>query len=46
MLFHDLGNVYKDVGDISFRFHQNNNQDFNYAVQAAGFGIRYRTPVS
>ena len=45
VLFHDLGNVYKDVGDISFRFHQNNNQDFNYAVQAAGFGIRYRTPV-
>ena len=45
VLFHDMGNVYVDVRDISFRFRQNNIQDFNYMVQAAGFGIRYRTPV-
>ncbi len=40
-----MGNVYQSLGDISFRFHQNNPQDFNYMVQAVGFGIRYRTPV-
>jgi outer membrane protein insertion porin family len=45
VLFHDMGNVYQSLSDLSFRFHQNNNQDFNYMVQAVGFGIRYRTPV-
>jgi outer membrane protein insertion porin family len=45
VLFHDMGNVYSSVNDISFRFHQKNQQDFNYMVQAVGFGVRYRTPV-
>jgi outer membrane protein assembly complex protein YaeT len=45
VLFHDMGNVYKDLGSISFRVHQRDIQDFNYMVHAAGFGIRYRTPV-
>ena len=45
VLFHDLGNVYSSLGDISFRFTQKNQQDFNYAVQDVGFGIRYKTPV-
>jgi outer membrane protein insertion porin family len=45
VLFHDMGNVFSSVGNISFRFHQNNAQDFNYMVHAAGFGVRYRTPV-
>lgn len=45
VFFHDLGNVYTDLTDISFRFKQKNLQDFNYAVQDAGFGIRYKTPV-
>ena len=45
VLFHDIGNVYADVRDINFRFHQLNNQDFDYLVQGIGFGIRYRTPV-
>lgn len=45
VLFHDMGNVYSSVGNISFRFHQRDRQDFDYAVQAVGFGIRYRTPV-
>jgi outer membrane protein assembly factor BamA len=45
VLFHDMGNVYTDVGSISFRVHQNNIQDFNYMVHAAGIGLRYRTPV-
>jgi len=45
VFFHDMGNVYQSLSDISFRFHQDNRQDFNYTVQAVGFGVRYRTPV-
>ncbi len=45
VLFHDMGNVYSTLSDISFRFRQSNPQDFNYAVHAVGFGVRYRTPV-
>jgi outer membrane protein insertion porin family len=44
VLFHDLGNVYSSVDSISFRFRQKNLEDFDYAVQAVGFGIRIRTP--
>lgn len=45
VLFHDIGNVYDKISDISFRFRQRDKQDFDYAVQAVGFGIRYRTPI-
>jgi outer membrane protein assembly complex protein YaeT len=45
VLFHDFGNIYKDVGSITFRVHQRDVQDFNYMVHAAGVGIRYNTPV-
>jgi len=45
VLFNDLGNVYSDVNKISLRFRQRDLQDFNYAVQGFGFGIRYRTPI-
>ncbi len=45
VLFHDAGNVYRSIGDISVRFHQKNDQDFNYMVHAVGFGIRYKTPL-
>jgi outer membrane protein assembly factor BamA len=45
VLFHDMGNVYTDIKNVSFRLHQQNLQDFNYMVHVAGFGIRYRTPV-
>jgi outer membrane protein insertion porin family len=45
VLFHDMGNVYSTFSDLSLRFHQRDPQDFNYAVHAVGFGIRYRTPV-
>ena len=45
VLFHDIGNVYSDIRDISMRFHQRNLQDFNYGVQGVGFGIRYKTPI-
>jgi outer membrane protein assembly complex protein YaeT len=45
VFFHDMGNIYSTVSNISFRFHQNGLTDFNYMVQAPGFGIRYRTPL-
>jgi len=45
VLFHDIGNVYSDIDHISFRFRQRDIQDFDYAVEAVGFGIRYRTPI-
>lgn len=45
VLFNDMGNVYSAVNKISLRFTQRNLQDFDYAVQAFGFGIRYRTPI-
>jgi outer membrane protein insertion porin family len=45
VLFHDMGNVYSSLSNISFKFRQSSIQDFDYTVHAAGFGIRYRTPV-
>jgi outer membrane protein insertion porin family len=45
VLFEDMGNIYTNFGNISFAYHQNSLQDFNYAVQAPGFGIRYKTPL-
>lgn len=45
VLFEDAGNVYSTWSDFSVRFRQRNLQDFNYMVQNAGFGIRYRTPI-
>jgi outer membrane protein assembly complex protein YaeT len=45
VLFHDIGNIYSTIKDISFRLTQRDISDFNYAVHAAGFGIRYRTPI-
>jgi outer membrane protein assembly complex protein YaeT len=45
VLFHDMGNVYTSVRDISFRVRQRDLQDFDYMVHAVGIGLRYRTPV-
>jgi outer membrane protein insertion porin family len=45
VLFEDAGNVYPSLKAISFRTEQHGVQDFNYMVHAAGFGIRYRTPI-
>jgi len=45
VLFHDMGNVYTNIREVSFRFHQRDFQDFDYLVHGFGFGIRYRTPV-
>jgi outer membrane protein insertion porin family len=45
VLFHDMGNVFDKLSDVSLRFHQNNLEDFNYTVHAVGLGVRYRTPI-
>jgi len=45
VIFHDMGNVYDNIQSISWHYRQRNLQDFNYAVQAVGFGIRYHTPI-
>jgi outer membrane protein insertion porin family len=45
VLFYDVGNVYSSLSKMSFRFHQRNLQDFDYAAHAPGFGIRYQTPI-
>ncbi len=48
VLFEDFGNVFSTPGDISFSVHQphpTEPTDFNYMVHAAGFGIRYKTPI-
>ena len=45
VFFHDMGNIYSNVNQISFGFRQGSYQNFNYMVQAVGFGIRYKTPV-
>jgi outer membrane protein assembly complex protein YaeT len=45
VLFHDAGNSYSKLGNLSFRVKQRNPQDFDYMAHAVGFGVRYRTPV-
>lgn len=45
VLFHDMGNVYSSFDKISFRYRQRDRTDFDYMVQAAGLGIRVKTPV-
>jgi outer membrane translocation and assembly module TamA len=45
VLYHDMGNIYSTLGNLSFRYSQQNDKDFDYMVHGVGFGIRYRTPV-
>jgi outer membrane protein assembly complex protein YaeT len=45
VFFHDMGNVYSTLSNLSFRTNQRNLEDFDYMVHAVGFGVRYRTPV-
>ncbi|HSW49402.1 MAG TPA: BamA/TamA family outer membrane protein, partial [Bryobacteraceae bacterium] len=45
VLFHDAGNVYSGLPDISFRWRQRDKTDFDYMAHAAGLGFRYRTPI-
>ena len=53
VLFHDAGNIYSRPSDIALRFTQRSavtpegetEFDYDYLVQAVGFGLRYRTPI-
>jgi outer membrane protein assembly complex protein YaeT len=45
VLFHDMGNIFSSLSDMSLRFHQADQKDFDYTAQAVGFGIRYKTPL-
>jgi outer membrane translocation and assembly module TamA len=45
VLFHDMGNVYRTITDVSIRVKQKDLKDFSYMNHAVGFGIRYRTPI-
>jgi outer membrane protein assembly complex protein YaeT len=45
VLFHDMGNIYTSLGDLSLAYKQSSLGNFNYTVQAPGFGIRYKTPL-
>ena len=45
VLFEDAGNIFSNWRQMTLRAVQRNAKDFNYMVHAAGFGIRYRTPV-
>jgi outer membrane protein assembly complex protein YaeT len=45
VIFYDFGNIFSSLGNISFRYHQRNLQDFDYMVHAPGIGLRYRTPI-
>jgi len=44
VLFHDMGNVYSSLQNLSFRYSQRNPADFDYMVQAGGLGFRIKTP--
>ena len=43
--FHDRGNPFARVRDLTLRQRQPHPQDFRYLVHAVGIGLRYRTPV-
>jgi outer membrane protein assembly complex protein YaeT len=45
VIFHDMGNIYTNLSSISLAYKQPGYGNFNYAVQAPGFGIRYKTPL-
>ena len=45
VLFHDAGNVYSSVGNISLRSSQRSIRDFDYMAHAVGIGFRYKTPI-
>jgi outer membrane protein assembly complex protein YaeT len=45
VLFHDMGNAFSTLRNMSFRVTQENDQDFDYTVHATGFGLRYKTPI-
>jgi outer membrane protein insertion porin family len=45
VFYHDMGNIYSSLENLSFRVKQRDLADFDYMVHAVGFGLRYRTPI-
>ncbi len=49
VVFHDMGNIYSTFSNISLAYRQPSTgipyQNFDYAVQSPGFGVRYKTPL-
>jgi outer membrane protein insertion porin family len=45
VVFHDMGNIYSGLSEISFGVHQHGLGDFDYMSHAVGFGVTYRTPL-
>ena len=45
VFFHDMGNIYTSLGNVSLAYRQPFTGNSDYAVQAPGFGIRYKTPL-
>jgi outer membrane protein assembly complex protein YaeT len=45
VLFHDAGNVYSSLDNVTLRTKQRDLRDFDYMVHAVGFGVRFRTPI-
>ncbi len=46
VLFHDAGNVFSSIRRMRLlKFRQSSPTDFDYNVNAVGFGLRYKTPV-
>jgi outer membrane protein assembly complex protein YaeT len=45
VFFHDMGNVFSKLSNMSFRSSQRDLTDFDYTVHAFGFGVRYKTLV-
>ena len=45
VVFHDMGNVFSRLSNISFKWTQPNITEFDYTVHAIGAGVRYRTPI-
>ncbi|MGH9328122.1 MAG: POTRA domain-containing protein [Terriglobia bacterium] len=46
VFFNDAGNVYSSPSEMRLlKFDQTSPADLNYTVQAAGIGLRYRTPI-
>jgi outer membrane protein assembly factor BamA len=46
VLFEDAGNVYDSIRRMRLlKFTQSSPRDFDYTCQAAGIGLRYKTPV-
>lgn len=45
VVFHDMGNIFTSIDSMSLAYRQPAYGNFNYAVQAPGFGVRYKTPL-